>query len=119
MMKSASTLPLLHTNGLEEQCLAFHVDVYLRQFPKARFNFGLANVKLSTAVEMSQQATSELYIVNQVARDLLEPLLLCVHPDLPLHGMKYASLTRRWLELCVGDKVQFDEVATAFSVTKA
>src|ERR1700733_6468530 len=83
---------LLLRDVFEDQRMAMDVNVRLRDLPYMRAKFSAFHVKGASGLEISQQAISDLDVVDQATFQAGNAMLFAVDRHITLHARKYSSL---------------------------
>ncbi len=78
-MKFGTFVVLLKRYAFEQEGVAFEMDVDCRQFPNRRPHLLLFEGKRASFLQSPQQPSSEGDIVDEVALDLADPVLLVIY----------------------------------------
>jgi hypothetical protein len=84
-LKIAMDFLLLYRNGFEQKRFSSHIHCDLNRLPMAGGNLGPFHHELTTLFQVSQQPSRQLHIIQKLAVDACEALLLGINPDLTGH----------------------------------
>ena len=108
----------LRADGFEEKRFALHIYIQNGQFPVTGLNLFLLHIKMSTCVQMPQQASAEFYGVPQMSRNFRQAFLPSVDPQRAFHRMHDSSLMRRRPEVRIRLEFHFDQISSLFPIFK-
>src|ERR1700731_2689609 len=84
--------PLLHTDGREQESFPCHLHTQGSRVPMAGGNFCLPNLKVTSLVQVSQQAESESHGLCEMTLKPSQSLLFAVDPHLAFHAVENTGL---------------------------
>ncbi len=89
---------MLQRYAFEEKGIAFEMDVDCRQFPNRWADLLLFEGKGTAFLQPAQQPPSEGHVMDKVALDFADAVLLVIDDQVAGHAAEDASLARGWME---------------------
>jgi hypothetical protein len=117
-MEVPTAFPLLHRDALEQESLSCHLQTQGSHIPVAWENFCLPNFKVTSLVQMSQQAESEFHVLCEMTIKRSQSLLFAVDLHLAFHVVEHASLQGGRMKIRVGSKAQLYQASVTTRVVE-